>query len=82
VERDEAFAAGDVFEEGLFLLRENFGCVGIDEEAGVFVERGGVQVFGLVGVRQVDAAFFQNGLDLREARRRLVMAVVTEEENF
>ena len=48
----------------------------------VLAERLGIQVLDLVGIRQLDAALFQHRLKLREPRRRLMMAVVAEEQQL
>ena len=82
VQRDEALAAGDVVEQRLLLLRRDLRRVGVDDQAVVLAERLGVEVLDLVGVRQLDAALLQHRLKLPEPLRRLMMAVVAEEQEL
>jgi hypothetical protein len=64
------------------LLGQDAGGVGVDDEAGVFAERVGIEVFDFVGVGEVDAPLFQHRLELLEAGGGLVVAVVAEEEDL
>lgn len=77
----EALAAGDEIEEGLLLLGRELGVVGEDREGVVAGERGGVQVFELLGVGEGDAARAERGVELFEALGGLVVAFVAEEED-
>jgi hypothetical protein len=50
MQRDEAFAAGDIIEQRLLLLGRNLRRVGIDDQAIVFAERLRIEVLDRAAV--------------------------------
>src|SRR5262249_19036483 len=82
VQRDEALAALDEVEQRLLLFRGNLGGVGVDHQPVVAGEQLWIEGVHLVGVGELDAALFQHRLQLAEALRRPVVAVVAEEEDL
>ncbi len=82
MERDEALAGRDEIEQGGLLRRRDFGDIRIDQQSVIAPERLGVERINGVGVGQLDAAFFENRLQLAKPFHRLVMPVVAEEENL
>ncbi|RFC52245.1 MAG: hypothetical protein DVB22_000878 [Verrucomicrobia bacterium] len=82
VEGDEAVAAADVVDEGLFLGRGDGVDVGVDHEGVVVPEGFRVEVIGAAGVGEIDAERTEALEELGEAFGGFVVAVVAEEEDF
>ena len=82
VQRDEPLPPSTIVEQGLLLLGGDLLLVGVDHEPVVGAERLGVQVVELVGIGEVDVAGREHRLELLEARRRPVMAIVAQEEHL
>lgn len=79
---DESLAAGDVVEQGLILFRSDPVDVREEDQSVEAGERFRIQIRGIVGVFDLDAAGVEHGFDLHEPLLRPVVAVVAEEEEF
>ena len=82
VEGDEAVAAADVVEEGLFLRGCDGVDVGVDHEGVVVPEGVRIEVIGAGGVGEIDAEGPEPLEELWEAFGGFVVAVVAEDEDF
>ena len=82
VERDEPLPGRDVVEQRLLLLGADPRLVGVDHQARVVVQRSRLEVAELVGVDQLDPALGEHRLQLAEPGRRLVVAVVAQEQQL
>src|SRR5205823_3462026 len=67
VDRDEALAGSDIVEQCLLLLGGDRRGVGVDQQAVEVGERFRIEGVDAVGVRDLDAARREDGLNLAEA---------------
>ena len=81
MQRNEPTAVRDEIQQGLLLVRRNPRPVRVDHQTIVPGEFGGIEIVQGLGVVELDSVAAQQRLNLLEAIRGPVMAVVAEEQD-
>ena len=81
MQRNESTALRDEIQQRFLLLWRNPGPVGVEHQTIVSGEFGGIEIVQRLGVVELDSVAAQHRLNLLEAIRGPMMAVVTEEQD-